>query len=394
MTDIRCPVNEAADTSRNEAALIMGSRKIIYSEYDQYITATAERLQEVGCREGDRVGILMPNHWRYAVLVMALFRLKAAACPMNTRLPPDEIKRLLGALGCVKLISPPGVPGSSGLPADRVWDPEDLVTFFTRDPHPASRAVLSLDQPATVLMTAGKAGEAKAVLLTYGNHYYSARGVNTNIRASSGSRWLLSSPLYGARGMSLLISSALSGAAVVIPGAHETLPSAISRYGVTHLLLSPAQLARLLRGQFDLKRHPKLHAILLADGPAPHDLLDRARARHLPVCTSYGLTEMAFQVTAMPPAAPPDKRDTSGTALKYRELRIADDGEILVRGQALFSGYVEDGQIRRAVDAEGWFPTGDVGRIDGDGFLTVLGAKGTKPRRARPGAGQGGSPRS
>ncbi|MFH0952780.1 MAG: AMP-binding protein [Verrucomicrobiota bacterium] len=383
MTDVRCPVNEAADTSRNEPALIMGSRKIIYSEYDQYVAATAERLQEAGCREGDRVGIVMPNHWGYAVLVMALFRVKAVACPMNTRLPPGEVKRLLDALACVKLIAPPGTPGASGLPADRIWDSEDLVTFFRREPHPASRAVLSLDQPATVLMTAGRAGEAKAVLLSYGNHYYSARGANTNIRASSGSRWLLSGPLCRASGMSLLISSALGGASVAIPGAHEALPSAILQYGVTHLLLSPAELARLLRGNLDPEGYRTLHAILVADGPAPHDLLDRARARQLPVCTSYGLTEMAFQVTAMPPAAPPDKRDTSGTALKYRELRIADDGEILVRGPTLFSGYLEDGQIRRPVDAEGWFPTGDVGRIDGDGYLTVVGLKGTGARRGR-----------
>lgn len=371
MTEIRCPVNEAADISRNEPALITGARRIIYSEYDQFVTATAERLQERGCREGDRVALAMPNHWQYAVLLMALFRAKAVACPIPAGLPAGETRSLLDELGCSAIITPDG----KGLPAGRAWRPDDLVTFFTREPKPPERAVLCLEQPATVFLTGGRTGARKAVLHTLRSHYYGAKGANNNLRASSGCRWLASMPLSDVGGLSILMSSAVSGAAVVLPLARESLRAAIERYGVTHLPLTAAQLRRLLAGKFDRRRFPKLRAILLGDGPVARDLLARAYATRIPVHASYALTEMAFQVTTMAPSAPPAKRFTLGTALKYRDVRIAADGEILVRGRTLFAGYVEGKKVRPAADADGWFATGDLGSLDADGYLTVSGKK-------------------
>ena len=70
--------------------------------------------------------------------------------------------------------------------------------------------------------------------------------------------------------------------------------------------------------------------------------------------------------------ASPARQNGSGVPMKYREVSVNAAGEILVRGQALFAGYIEKPGLRRPVDKDGWFATGEQGRLEGDGYLTVL----------------------
>ena len=98
-------------------------------------------------------------------------------------------------------------------------------------------------------------------------------------------------------------------------------------------------------------------------------------ARGLPVFTSYGLTEMASQVTTTRPGAGAAERETSGRLLPHRLLRIAADGEILVRGETRFRGYVDEAMLHEPFDAEGWYATGDLGRLGEDSLLRVEGRK-------------------
>ena len=86
---------------------------------------------------------------------------------------------------------------------------------------------------------------------------------------------------------------------------------------------------------------------------------------------------MSSQATASRPGDPPEALRTAGRPLAFRELSVAADGEILVRGRTLFRGYVEETGIRPARDASGWFHTGDLGRLDADGRLVVSGRRDT-----------------
>ena len=111
----------------------------------------------------------------------------------------------------------------------------------------------------------------------------------------------------------------------------------------------------------------------MGGGPVPPSLVDEALARGLPLHTSYGLTEMASQVTTTPPGASLEELRTAGRVLPDREVSISERGEILVRGETLFAGYVEGEELDRPLDAEGWFHTGDLGELDEDGYLRVGG---------------------
>ncbi|MCZ7590980.1 MAG: o-succinylbenzoate--CoA ligase [Kiritimatiellae bacterium] len=234
---------------------------------------------------------------------------------------------------------------------------------------------LKLGAPATIIFTSGSSGAPKAAEHSVANHYYNARGSSQNIRLSSKDCWLLSLPLYHVGGIAILFRCALAGASLAIPEKDEPIEDAQEHYGVTHLSIVPTQLYRLLRIASLPDSFAKLKTILLGGGAAPTGLLVEAMRRRWPVYTSYGLTEMASQVATMTPSSPPAKRMTSGRVLSHREIRIAEDSEIWVRGHTLFNGYVNSEGRERPVDEAGWFPTGDLGALDEEGYLTVHGRK-------------------
>jgi O-succinylbenzoic acid--CoA ligase len=212
-------------------------------------------------------------------------------------------------------------------------------------------------------------------VLTYGNLYYNARGANANLRVASNEKWLLNLPMYHVSGLGVMMRCLMAGACVVIPEAAEEPIAALLRYRPTHVSVVPSQLSDLLddtiENPFDFVK-----VFLIGGAACPPHLITAARARKWPVYLTYGMTETASQIATMPPDAPPAKQAvTAGKVLRHREVKIAEDGEILVHGPCVFAGYWQDGAVNPAKDSDGWFHTGDRGMLDGEGYLTVLGRK-------------------
>jgi O-succinylbenzoic acid--CoA ligase len=375
MTEISCALGKAAEKAGNNPAILGLGQTLSYREVDRWVSAVALQLTETGCRKGERIALLLPNDWKYLILLLALFRLEAVACPLNTAVPPKGIRSQLDRIGCSKLILSSNLDLYRALAGLTLLDPDELVGHVPSDHTQPARHKIMLDQPATVIFTSGSQGNAKAVLHSYGNHYYNAEGSNLNIRLGPEDRWLLTLPVYHVGGLAILFRCLLGGAAVVLPDQTNDIVESISRYRVTHVSMVPTQLYRILRDQKDTKRLKGLKALLLGGAPMTTALLREASERGIPLYTSYGLTEMASQVTTTSADTPREKQFTSGRVLKYREVRIAEDSEIHVRGQTLSPGYVEGEQFHLPADHHGWFATGDLGQIDSEGYLTVLGRK-------------------
>jgi len=166
----------------------------------------------------------------------------------------------------------------------------------------------------------------------------------------------------------------MGGAGIIIPEDGTTLNDAVEQYHPSHMSMVGTQLQRLLRHRPSSNGNAGAR-ILLGGGPVSADLLEEAMGSGLRVCMSYGLTEMTSQVTTVPPDAPPSKRLTSGRLLSHRDLRVAGDGELLVRGDTRFLGYVDGASIEEPFDKDGWFATGDLGTLDEEGYLSVIGRK-------------------
>jgi o-succinylbenzoate---CoA ligase len=149
----------------------------------------------------------------------------------------------------------------------------------------------------------------------------------------------------------------------------------IEKYKITHVSLVATQLIRLLENKASINILKNLKSILIGGSHIPSNLIKNSIKYNLPIYTTYGSTEMASQITTTKSNVKSEKLYTAGKLLNYRSIKISEDGEILVKGETLFKGYIENNIIHNPLDSEGWFHTGDLGKIDNEGYLTVIGRK-------------------
>jgi len=431
-TNLPCILSRAATHYPNSAAIITDKMALTYHDLNLLVEDATFRLQARSILRRDRVGIFLPNSYAYAVLLMAMLRAGVVAAPMSNRWPQKQIANAIQSIGCQNLIiadeidKPEGVDsinlisigeivktdyftkpgyshlegGQGGVTAQRhsgnlldlarIHPPKSPFKGGRANSSPeerqggvtdseshvnASVQFINPDQDATILFTSGSAGKPKAVLHTYKNHYYSALGSNPNLAFGPGDRWLLSLPLYHAGGLGILFRAALGGGTVVIPRPEFALADTIARYRVSHISLVATQLYRLLNSKNVPLALNRLKAVLLGGSQIPASFIKQATGHKLPLFTTYGSTEMASQVTTTRPDDSPSKLYTSGKPLAYREVMISPEGEILVRGETLFKGYLNKNGLRKPFSRDGWFATGDLGEFDADGYLVVKGRK-------------------
>ena len=226
---------------------------------------------------------------------------------------------------------------------------------------------LCLDQISTYLMTSGSSGLPKIAAHTLSQHLYSAFGLNTHLTFGPTDQWLLSLPLYHVSGLGILFRCFFAGATLLIPGPGTPLKYSITALQPSHLSLVPQQLKQI--DHLDGITKQRIRAILLGGSACPETLLTQATQKGLPVLKSYGMTEMSATISCN--SSP---TQSSGTCLPYRELAITTDGEIAVRGKSLFAGYLEKDYLSLPLTYDGWFLTGDNGRIE-DNHLYVDGRR-------------------
>ncbi|MHC5082787.1 MAG: o-succinylbenzoate--CoA ligase [Planctomycetota bacterium] len=275
-------------------------------------------------------------------------------------------KRPVSIPGCLKILY--GI--HSRLLEDFICCQSDQTGSVTLD-----QLQLDLSNDASILFTSGSQGNPKGVLHTLDNHYYSAIGASRNIPFSPGDRWLMSLPMYHISGFSLAMRSLIAGGMIVFPKPGQSVADAIVDSHITHLSLVPAQLRQLLKDAAVVNALRQCKSILLGGASTTPDLIQQALNEGLSVHATYGSTEAASQVTTMSAENMKQHPDTSGKTLPHRELKIAPDEEILIKGQTLFKGYVYGNNLDRPLDEEGYFHTGDIGSVDDEGYLAVTGRK-------------------
>jgi len=238
-----------------------------------------------------------------------------------------------------------------------------------------------VDEAHTLIYTSGSSGRPKAVALTWGNHFWSAIGSAMNLGTRPDDRWLACLPFAHVGGLSILFRSLVHGTTAVIQ--HRFDPGevnrAIDRQSITIVSLVANMLQRTLEARGERAFPDSLRCVLLGGGSVPRALLEVCAKRGVPVVPTYGLTEAASQVTTMPPGDALRKVGSSGRPLVTSRIRIVDGGhdvaagevgEILVRGPTVSTAVLD-----RCGWRDGWLWTGDLGKVDEEGFLYVLGRR-------------------
>jgi O-succinylbenzoic acid--CoA ligase len=309
---------------------------LTWQELADCVATTAAGFDRISL--GTRIGFAADNSIESIVTLLALHSCGAVICPISPRWPEQLADSVFSELGIRSLTD--DVEGGDGC---------------------ATSGAMS------ILFSSGSEGVPKGVVHTVDNHYWSAVGAAENIPLAADDCWLLSLPVYHIGGFAIVCRCLLAGATLALPGSPGEIEAALDRFSCTHLSLVPTQLRRLLDAGLAVDG---VKAMLIGGAPCPADLLENAVAIGLPVCTTYGSTEAASQVTT---SAPGERTRAPGCLLPYRDLNI-HNGEIRLRGRTLFAGYAVRGGVEPALDEDGWFATGDLGRLE-EGYLVVTGRK-------------------
>ena len=353
-------VAQAAQRFGNAPALVTAERRWSFADLDGDTARIAAAFEAQGVKPGDIVALVAPNSAPLVLALMALMRMGAVAAPVNHRFPASHVDGVLGRL------KPKMALDATALDA--------FVADALTRMDAAYNDATEMARPVSIIHTSASSGQPKAAVHSFSNHWYSATGSETNLPFGPGDCWLLSLPLCHVGGYSMLFKCLFGGGALAIPSPDASLAESLAIFPVTHLSLVPTQLYRMLRADGGPERLRSLEALLLGGSAVSPALLDEAIRERVPLYLTYGSTEMSTQVTTSPGPVTSTRGD-SGVVLPWREVAIAPDGEILVKGECLFMGYLDEGGLRTARKAEGWFHTGDMGELSEDGRLTVLGRK-------------------
>jgi O-succinylbenzoic acid--CoA ligase len=335
----------AAATRPRHEALRTPQGSWTYEQLHAAASAAAGELEERGAARGERVAIALPPGLAFAQALHGCLLMGAVAVPIDLRLSAAERAPLLERSDVVVDEPLAAEGGSTAALGPAVHDLADV---------------------AVVIHTSGTTAAPRPVELTYGNLLWSALGSAVALGLDRDERWLCALPLSHVGGLSILVRSAIYATTAVVHERFDTERALRSlRDGEATLVSVVATtLARLLDA--GLQRPPALRCALTGGGPVPAELLARARAAGVPVSLTYGLTEACSQVTTAPALEAPAVPDDAGPPLFCTSVRIAGDGEILVRGPTV---------APNAPAPDGWLYTGDLGELDDRGRLLVSARK-------------------
>lgn len=341
------------------------------------IAALRQHWQSQGIGPGQRVALVGLSGPEFALAFWSLWQVGAITRPLNPRFPSARLNESLQ--DCDFCLSPTSLASPPHWLDRAVFQRQLAKTLADPLPHVLvlPRPELLSEQPLTEILTSGSSVQPKAVLHTWGNHQASAEGSLVHLPLQPGDTWLAALPLFHIGGLAILIRTALAGASVAFPQPDMPLEAALTQFQPSHLSLVPTQLHRLLQrpAPETLAQLQGCKAILLGGSAIPMALIDKALALELPIHTSYGSTEMGSQICTTRPGAALAELQTAGPVLPGREVRIAADGEIWVRGATRFAGYANINGLDTPFDAKGWFATGDLGQFTPQGWLQVAGRR-------------------
>ncbi|HEV7769030.1 MAG TPA: o-succinylbenzoate--CoA ligase [Solirubrobacterales bacterium] len=325
----------------DRTALVADGANVTYAELEAEATWVARRLAAQGVRRGSTAALTMHARREQVVMAHALMKTGAALLPLSPRLTAEERAQIVDA-------------------EEPIIDLDDAGELTQTEADLPLLGEHDMDDLCCRVLTSGSTGAPKPIGLSYGNFLWNAVGSAFNIGVEPEDRWLCCVPLSHIAGLGIAMRSVIYGTTAVIQDGFDAdrVAASLAEDGITVVSLVTTMLTRLLDTGADLSG-PR--AILVGGGPVPEEPLEEAIAKGATVVQTYGLTETCSQVTTLAPADAHRKLGSAGRPLLSAHLRI-QDGEILVQGPTVAPG---------CADADGWLHTGDIGRIDEEGFLYV-----------------------
>ncbi|WP_430784635.1 o-succinylbenzoate--CoA ligase [Virgibacillus flavescens] len=373
-------LTKQASLAPNDMALeLEDGNYLTFEQLKNKSQSFAKKLVNQGVDRGSKVGIYSTNCPEMVIAIHALSYLGATAVMLNIRLAEQEIIYQLNDADVSLILADDELVSTvldMELNADvlsfsKVNSKQEMIVELVTE--------LSLDDPFTIMYTSGTTGNPKGVVHTYGNHWWSATGSALNLGIHSTDKWLAVLPLFHIGGFSILLKSVIYGMPVLLLEKfnENTVQHAIMKRGVTIASVVTVMLQRLIH-KLDAEKYPDtFRCMLLGGGPVPESTLEISNEKQLPVFQSYGMTETSSQIVTLSLSDALRKSGSAGKPLFPAQLRINNPndegvGEIVVKGPMVSKGYYKNIQANSNSFVDGWLLTGDLGKLDDEGFLYVV----------------------
>jgi acyl-CoA synthetase (AMP-forming)/AMP-acid ligase II len=344
-----------------------------YSELAAGVDAVAAVLQSRGIVKGSVVGLVGPNSAEWAIVYQAILRAGGIVTPMNPLLTPEEIERQVRDSGAGLVID-----DTQGLVGEAVLgtEPEDV------DVDPLDLAVLPYSSGTTGLM--------KGVMLTHRNLVANIEQAWNSMPLGPEDTLVGVLPFFHIYGQTVVLNMGLAKGSTIVTMPRfdlDQLLDVVERHGVTWLHVAPPLILALATApQVEGRDFSSLKLVISGAAPLDAELSGRAEARiSAPIRQGYGLTELSpvshksrlERIEETPPGS-------VGALIPNTEARLVDpetgadvadgeEGEIWIRGPQVMKGYLNNpAATSETLAANGWLRTGDIGRIDENGFFFIV----------------------
>ncbi|WP_063055715.1 FadD3 family acyl-CoA ligase [Nocardia salmonicida] len=371
-------VLSAGDRFGDAEAIVDGPLRLSFTDLADRVRRAAGAFAAAGIEKGDRAAIWAPNSAEWIIAAFGLVTAGGVLVPINTRFKAEEAADVVRRSGAELLLVQQGFLGTNytgpqGVPVI------DLKSDFLASGKPFERTMNGTDI-ADIIYTSGTTGRPKGVMMNHRQtlRLYAEWCDLADLR--EGDRYLIVNPFFHTFGYKAgVISSLIRGATILPVPVFEIdrVLELVERERVT-MLPGPPTLYHALLDAPDTHDLSSLRTAVTGAADIPVELIRRVKTE-LPfqsIMTGYGLTEAGTATASRPGDSFEQVATTVGTPCDGVEVRIAEDGEVLVRGYSVMQGYFDDPDATTAtIDADGWLHTGDLGSLDLDGRLRINGRK-------------------
>ncbi|MDQ5895103.1 MAG: long-chain acyl-CoA synthetase [Actinomycetota bacterium] len=369
---------------------------IPYAALEQTSKLVAGLLESKGISRGDRVGIMLPNVPHFPMVYFGILRMGARVVPMNVLLTAREIKHYLGNSGARVVVAwedfaPAAVEAAEEFGVEVISiNPTNVGELIAGiDPYEGVAEVES-DETAVILYTSGTTGQPKGAELTHGNIRSNIESIEDLFAPTEEDVFFGGLPLFHVFGQTVAMNGAVSvGAEITLLPRFDPVKALeiIERDKVTIFMGVPTMYAAMLqvpnRSEFDIS---SLRLCVSGGAALPVEIIRAFEGEfNTPILEGYGLSETS-PVASFGRVDMERKPGTIGTPIKDVEMRIVDEegkvlgigdiGELQIKGPNVMKGYWEMPEAtEKAIDAEGWFSSGDMATVDSDGYYSIVDRK-------------------
>lgn len=373
----------------NRTAIVHKDRSWTYAEVGARADELKKKLSEARFSEGDRAVLWMENSAEYVAAYLAVTGLRGGVVALHPQMSLSEVSRIITHVGAAGLIVSPLI---------RAWTSGDFestcLRFILRDDetircHGTGEMEKSPAGLAQIIYTSGSTGRPKGVMLSHQNLISNTRSILAYLQLSSEDSIVAVLPFVYAYGNSVMLTHLFVGGKIVIENSFvypNLILERISKERVTGFS-GVASTYTLLLNQSNLKADsfPALRYLTNAGGPMPSGLLGRLRSlfSEKEIYVMYGQTEATARLTYLPPNALSQKAGSAGRPVPGVTLKIVKEGgavarpgeigEVYASGENIMQGYWNDPEATAKALEGGWLRTGDMGHLDEEGYLTIVG---------------------